>query len=94
MLVWNLVSRIKRRTLFEPKRDEVTGGWRNNEELHNFHSLLDIIRIIKSRRMRWAGHATHMGVKRKAYQIFNWKPNGRDYSEDLVVDGRIILRRT
>jgi hypothetical protein len=45
--------------IFGPKRDGVTGGWRklHNEELHNLYSSPSIIRIIKSRRMRWAGHA-------------------------------------
>jgi hypothetical protein len=46
------------RGIFGPKRDEVTGGWRklHNEELHDLYSSLNIIRMIKSRRMRWAGH--------------------------------------
>jgi hypothetical protein len=50
-------NRVLRR-IFGPKRDEVTGEWRNlnNEELHDLYSLPSIIRIIKSRRMRWAGH--------------------------------------
>jgi hypothetical protein len=47
------------RRIFGPKRDEVTGGWRklHNEELHNVYSSPSIIRMIKSRKMRWAGHA-------------------------------------
>jgi hypothetical protein len=50
-------NRVLRR-IFRPKRDGVTGGWRklHNEELHNLYSSPNIIRIIKSRRMRWAGH--------------------------------------
>jgi hypothetical protein len=54
------------RRIFESKRDEVTGGWRkrNNEELHDLYSSPDIIRIVKWRRMRWAGHAALMGEKR------------------------------
>jgi hypothetical protein len=49
----------------------VTGGWRNlHEELHNFYSLKNIIRMIKSRRMRWERHAGRMGKKRNAYRIF------------------------
>jgi hypothetical protein len=50
-------NRVLRR-IFGPKRDEVTGDWRklHNEELHNLYSLPNIIRMIKSRRMRWAGH--------------------------------------
>jgi hypothetical protein len=51
------------RRIFRRKRDEVTGGWRklHNEELHNLYSSPSIIRMIKSRRMRWAGHITRMG---------------------------------
>jgi hypothetical protein len=51
--------------IFGPKRDEVTGGWRklHNEELHNLCSSPSIIRMIKSRRMRWAGHVARMGRK-------------------------------
>jgi hypothetical protein len=54
------------RRIFRPKRDGVTGGWRKlyNEELHNLYSSLSIIRIIKSRRMRWAGHVARMREKR------------------------------
>jgi hypothetical protein len=49
-----------------PKRDEATGEWRrlHNEELNDLYSLPNIIRVIKSRRMRWAGHIAHMGKKR------------------------------
>jgi hypothetical protein len=59
-------NRVLRR-IFGPKRDEVTGGWRkpHNEELHNLYSSLSIIRMIKSRRMRWAGHVTRMGRRGK-----------------------------
>jgi hypothetical protein len=51
------------RRIFGPKRDEVTGDWRklHNEELHNLYSSLSIIRMIKSRRMKWAGHIVRMG---------------------------------
>jgi hypothetical protein len=51
------------RSIFGPKRDEVTGDWRKlrNEELHNFYSSPNIIRMIKSRRMRWAGNVARMG---------------------------------
>jgi hypothetical protein len=57
--------------IFEPKRDGVTGEWRklHNEELHNLYSLPGIIRIIKSRRMRWAGHVARMGEKRNMYTV-------------------------
>jgi hypothetical protein len=55
-------NRVVRR-IFGPKRDEVTGEWRklHNEELHILHSSPNIIRQIKSRRMRWAGHVARMG---------------------------------
>jgi hypothetical protein len=67
------------RRIFGPKRDEVTGEWRklHNEALHNLYSLTNIIRMIKSRRMRWAGNVAHMGEKRNAYRILLRKPEGR-----------------
>jgi hypothetical protein len=57
----------------------VTGGWRklHNEELHNLYSSPSIIRMIKSRKMRWAGHITRMGAKRNAYRILVRMPEGR-----------------
>jgi hypothetical protein len=67
------------RRIFGSKRDEVTGGWRklHNEELHNLYSSPSIIRVIKSRRMRWAGHAARMGERRNAYRILVGNPEGR-----------------
>jgi hypothetical protein len=64
------------RRIFGPKRDEVTGVWRklHNEKLHNLYSSPSIIRIIKSRRMRWTGHIARMGKKRNAYRILVGKP--------------------
>jgi hypothetical protein len=55
-------NRVLRR-IFGPKRDKVTGDWRklHNEELHNLYSSPNIIRMLKSRRLRWAGHAARMG---------------------------------
>jgi hypothetical protein len=63
-------NRVLRR-IFGPKWDEETGGWRklHNEELHNLYYSPRIIRINKSRRMRWAGHVARMGKKRNAYRI-------------------------
>jgi hypothetical protein len=63
------------RKIFGPKRDEVIGRLRklHNEELHNLYSSPDIIRMIKSRRMRWAGHVVRMGVDEKWVQNFDWK---------------------
>jgi hypothetical protein len=67
------------RRIFEPKRDEVTGGWRklHNEELHGLYSSPSIVRVMKSRRMRWTGHVTRMGEVRNAYSILVGKPGGR-----------------
>jgi hypothetical protein len=67
------------RRIFGPKRDRVTGSWRklHNEELHNLYSSPSIIRIIKSRRMRWAGHVARMGEKRNVYRLLVGKPEGR-----------------
>jgi hypothetical protein len=65
--------------LFRQKRDEVSGGWRklHNEELHDMCSSPSTIRMIKSRKMRWAGHAARMGEKRNAYTILVGEPEGR-----------------
>jgi hypothetical protein len=71
-------DRVLRRK-FGPKRDEVTGEWRilYNEELNDLYSSLNIIRVIKSRRMRWAGHVARMGEGRGAYRILVGRPEGR-----------------
>jgi hypothetical protein len=68
-------NRVLRR-IFGPKRDEVTGEWRkfHSEELHNLYSSPDIIRHVKSRRMRWAGHMARMGEERKVYKVLVGKP--------------------
>ena len=57
--------------LFGPQRDEVTGKWRklHNEELNNLYSSPNIVRVIKSRRMRWAGHVARMGEGRGVYRV-------------------------
>jgi hypothetical protein len=67
------------RRIFGPKRDEVTGGWRqlHNEELHNLYSSPSTIIMIKSRRMRWARHVARMGKKRNAYRILVGKAEGK-----------------
>jgi hypothetical protein len=64
---------------FGPKRDEVTGEWRklHNEELHDLYSSTSIIRIIKSRRMRWVGHVARMGEKKNASRLLVGKPEGK-----------------
>jgi hypothetical protein len=71
-------NRVLRR-IFGSKRDGVTGGWRKlyNEGLHNLYSSRSIIRIIKSRRMRWAGHVARMGEKRNVYRLLVGKPEGK-----------------
>jgi hypothetical protein len=71
-------NRVLRR-IFGPKRDEETGGWGklHNEGLHNLYSSPSIIRIIKSRRMRWAGHVARMGETRNAYRISVGMPEGK-----------------
>jgi hypothetical protein len=61
------------------KRDEVTGGWRklHNEELHDLYSSPSIIRIIKARRMRWAGQVARLGEKKNAYRLLVRKTEGK-----------------
>jgi hypothetical protein len=72
--IWSLTLRANKvlRRILGQKRDEVTGEWRklHNEEHRNLYSSPSIIRIIKSRRMRWAGHVARMGEKRNAYRLF------------------------
>ena len=65
--------------VFEPKRDEVTGEWRklHNEELRDFYSLHSIVRVVKSRRMRCAGHVTHIGEGRGVHRVVVGKPEGK-----------------
>jgi hypothetical protein len=67
------------RGIFGPKRDEVTGERRklHSEELHNLHSSPDIIRQIKSRRMRWTGHVARMEEGRNVYRVLVGKPEGK-----------------
>ena len=85
-------NRVQRR-IFGPKRDE-PGEWikLHNEELHDLYCSPNIVRVIKSRRMRWAGHAASMG-ERRAYKGFWWgNLRERDHLGDPGVEGRIILR--
>jgi hypothetical protein len=65
--------------IFGPKRNEVARGGKklHNEELHNLYSPLSIIRMIKSRRMRWVGHVARIGEKRNAYRSILGKPEGK-----------------
>jgi hypothetical protein len=71
-------NRVLRR-IFGPKRDEVTGEWRkvHNEELHNLYLSPDIIRQVKSRRMRCVEHVACMGEERKVYKVLVGKPEGK-----------------
>ena len=81
------------RRIFGPRRDEVTWEWRrlHNEELNDFYFSPNIVRVIKSRRMRWAGHVARMGEERGC--TGSWLGNRREGDRwgDLGVDGRIIL---
>ena len=83
------------RRIFGTRRDEVTGEWRrlNNEELNDLYCSPNIVRVIKSRRMRWVGHVARMGRERGC--VGSWWGNRRkgDQWGDLGVDGRIILER-
>jgi len=63
------------RKVFGPKGDEVTGEWRklHNEELNDLYSLPNIVRVVKSRRMRWAGHVARMGEVRGVHRVSVWE---------------------
>ena len=86
---WSLTLREERklrvfesmvlRRIFGPRRDEVTGEWRrlHNEELNDLYSSPNIVRVIKSRRMRWAGHVARMGDDMGVYRVLLGKPGGR-----------------
>jgi len=82
------------RRIFGPRRDEVTGEWRrlHNEELNDLYCSPNIVRVIKSKRMRWAGHVASIWVRRVGC-IVSWWGNRRegDHWGDLGVDGWIIL---
>ena len=67
------------RRIFGPRRDEVMGEWRrlHNEELNDLYSTPNIVRVIKSRRMRWAVHVAHMGEERGPCRVLVGKPEGK-----------------
>ena len=100
---WSLTLREERklrvfenmvlRRIFGPRRDEATGEWRrlHNEELNDLYCSPNIVGVIKSRRMRWAGHVARMGEDREVFRVLVGKPEGRDQWGDLGVDGWIIL---
>jgi hypothetical protein len=82
------------RRIREPRRDEVTGEWRklHNGELNDLYLSPTIVRVIKSIRMRWAGHAARMGIEEVCTGF--WWGNVREggHLEDPGIDGRIILK--
>ena len=91
-------NRVLKR-VFEYKRDEVTGEWRklHNEELRDLYSLPNIVRVVKLRRMRWAGHVARMGEGRGAQRVLVGKPEGkrplgrtRRRWEDITMDLREV----
>jgi hypothetical protein len=82
------------RKVFGSKRDDVTGEWRSlyNDKLNDLYSLPNIVRVVKSRRMRWVGHVERMGEERGVHRYCWVSLRERDHWGDQVVDGRIILR--
>ena len=109
---WSLTLREERglrvfenravRRVFGPKRDEVTGKWRklHNEELSDLYSLPNIVRVVKSRRMRWAGHVAHMGDGRGVHRVLVGKPEGKRplgrprhrWEDNIKMDLQEVLR--
>ena len=89
MFAYRVLSRI-----FGPERDEVTGEWRrlHNVELCDLYCSPNIVRVIKSRRMRWAGHVARKGNMKGAYR--DWWGNLREIEQlkELDVDGIILLK--
>jgi hypothetical protein len=85
-------NRVLRR-IFGPKRDEVTGQWRKlqNRKLYNFCSSPDILRQIKSRRMRWARHVACIVEGTNIYRVLVGKLEGKKHLEDQGIDGRMGL---
>ena len=87
---WSLTLREERklrvfenmvlRRIFGPRTEEVMGEWRrlHNEELHDLYSSPNIARVIKSRRVRWAGHVARMGEERGAYRVLVGKTGGKE----------------
>ena len=91
---WRVLENRVLRRLFGPKRDEVTREWKkpHNEELCDLYCSPNIIRVIKSRIMRWVGHVALRG-RGEAHTGFWWgNLNERDRLKEPGVDGRIILR--
>jgi hypothetical protein len=76
------------RRIFGPKRDEVMGEWRKMHigELHDLYTSPDVIRQIKSSRMRWAGHVARISEGRNMYRVLVGKPEGKSYLKDQDID--------
>jgi hypothetical protein len=81
--------------IFGPKREE-DRLWRklHNDEFHSLYSSPNIDRVIKSRRLKWAGHVAHMGEGRSVYRVLVGRLKVRDHWEDIGIGGRITLRWT
>ena len=93
---WSLTLREERKLrvfenmmlrIFGPRRDEVKGEWRRlqNEELNDLYTSSNIVRVIKSRRMKWGGHVARMGEERGVYRVLVGKPEGK---RPLGIPGR------
>ena len=83
------------KNVFGPNGDEVTGDWRKlyKEKLHCLYSSLNVIRVIRPRKISWKGHMTCLGYKRGVYRGFGRRNlKEREHLEDLDADGRIILQ--
>jgi hypothetical protein len=82
------------RRIFRPKREEVAGGWRRlrNEELHNLYTSPNIVKLFKSRRMRWVGHVTRMVKIRNMYKILVGISEEINHIRNFSVDAKIILK--
>ena len=104
--VWNSVAHMREerrlrvfdnrvlRRIFGPKRDEVTGEWRklHSEELNDLYCWPNNFRVIKSRRVGWAGHVACMVGRRGACSVLVWNLREGDHLEEQGVDGKIILK--
>ena len=96
-------NRVLRR-VFGAKRDEVTGEWRklHNEELSDLYCLPNIVRVVKSRRMRWAGHVARIGEGREVHRVLVGRPEGkrplgrlrRRWEDNIKMDHQEVILRT